>query len=73
MYTKLAGLAGHVHQIFKMSGKELLLNSIKCPLKHSKCPGEAQKVFAYTGLALSKIPEGEKTLKMKNMKKRKEK
>ena len=33
----------HVQQIFKMSGEELLLNSIKCPAKNSKCPVKPKK------------------------------
>ncbi len=43
MYAKFAGLAGHVRWIFKMSGEELLLNSINCPAKNSKCPAKPKK------------------------------
>ncbi len=48
MYTKFVRLAGHVQRIFKMSGEELLLNSIKCPVKTPQMSGKAQNVLAYT-------------------------
>ncbi len=43
VYTKFAGHAGQTQPKPKMSGKGLLLNSIKCPAKRSKCPAKLKK------------------------------
>ena len=42
-YPKFASHAGHVQQIFKMSGEEPQIKSIKSPAKKSKCPTKLKK------------------------------
>ena len=51
MYLKLARLAGHVHQIFKMSCKGRQLNLIKCSAKNTNVRWRS-KAFLHTGLPL---------------------
>ncbi len=45
VYTKFVGHGGQVRRKWKMSGEGLLLNSIKCPAKRSKCPAKLKKTL----------------------------
>ncbi len=42
-YPVYPKLAEHGQAIFKMSDKELLSNSINCPVKNSKCPAKPKR------------------------------